>query len=617
MASVPRPDSSGVLSGTASQPDTTAVSVVHSQGGGSHAEGVTYRYRFAFADDSGTESTVSDELSVLVPVGNAAADNVITLQNVPTAAEYATLRIYRTAADGSDYYLLDSVDVSGGGAVNYADDGSQALDLTQALDQTVISGNYSYLVTFAGAGEEESRPSALVGPLNVANGRIHLRNLPTPPAGPDSPAYDRVRIYRNLATDQSTYYLVDEVLPGQDYSDGKLDSEISLNGQIDPDGPKIDPNTLLTNVTRRDELTYEQVFEIGTLQFAGRKGGRLLEAKSFEVTAESTVQDLLDFMCAAVGIQRAADDPAFPIPNSVNNIAGDTTSLAPGAILTSDGRIRVVSNNGVDNAVSIGLSSFVLTNAAGTISSPSLGFASVQEAKGQSAVADFLVYDSLGVPLNVRVTAIMQSRDGQATTYRWFADSADNDPLSGAATAVGTGLVTFDGEGNFITATNTEVSVERRNSPAVSPLTFDLDFSSISGLAADSASLAASRQDGSSAGTLSSFTIGEDGVLRGAFSNGVSRTLGQIRLVRFANPAGLEQRGQNLFATGANSGLPVEGNPGQNGIASLVAGAVELSNTDIGQNLIDLVLATTQYRGNTRVITAAQQLLDELLNLRR
>ena len=52
-------------------------------------------------------------------------------------------------------------------------------------------------------------------------------------------------------------------------------------------------------------------------------------------------------------------------------------------------------------------------------------------------------------------------------------------------------------------------------------------------------------------------------------------------------------------------------------MGSIVAGAVELSNTDIGKNLIDLVLATTQYRGNARVITAVQQLLDELLNLSR
>jgi flagellar hook protein FlgE len=63
--------------------------------------------------------------------------------------------------------------------------------------------------------------------------------------------------------------------------------------------------------------------------------------------------------------------------------------------------------------------------------------------------------------------------------------------------------------------------------------------------------------------------------------------------------------------------LAVEGNPGENGTASMIAGAVELSNTDIGANLIELILATTQYRGNSRVITAAQQLLDELLNLRR
>ena len=146
---------------------------------------------------------------------------------------------------------------------------------------------------------------------------------------------------------------------------------------------------------------------------------------------------------------------------------------------------------------------------------------------------------------------------------------------------------------------------------------FDLDFTQVSGLAAEVATVAATRQDGSSAGTLSSFIIGEDGTVRGIFSNGVTRDLGQIRLARFANNSGLEQRGENLFISGVNSGLALEGAPGENGIGTIIAGAVELSNTDIGQNLIDLILASTQYRGNTRVITAAQQLLDELLNLRR
>jgi flagellar hook protein FlgE len=101
------------------------------------------------------------------------------------------------------------------------------------------------------------------------------------------------------------------------------------------------------------------------------------------------------------------------------------------------------------------------------------------------------------------------------------------------------------------------------------------------------------------------------------FSNGITQDLGQIRLARFANPNGLEQRGQNLYAQGINTGLPIEGRPGEDGIGSVSAGALELSNTDVGGDLVNLVLASTQYRSNARVITATQQLFDELLNLRR
>jgi flagellar hook protein FlgE len=204
-----------------------------------------------------------------------------------------------------------------------------------------------------------------------------------------------------------------------------------------------------------------------------------------------------------------------------------------------------------------------------------------------------------------------------STTYRWYADSGDNSPLNGSNISVGTGLVTFDGEGNLISVTNNRVSIERRNLPSSDPLEFELDFSEVSGLATENSSLAAARQDGSPPGTLSSYIIGEDGVIRGVFTSGVTRDLGQIRLARFANPTGLVQRGQNMFSQGVNSGLPIEGDPNSEGMGSMIAGAVELSNTDIGRNLIDLVLATTQYRSNARVISTAQQLFDELLNLRR
>ncbi len=618
-ASVPRPDVSAATINSAPLPDETSVAVVHSEGGGTHAEGSVYRYRFAFIDDGGNETLSSDELVVTVPAGNAAADNVITLNNIPDAGgEYSQVQIYRTAAGGTDFFQLDTVATG----ANYVDDNSVALSATP-LDTTSINGNYTYMVTFHRNGQVESRPSLFLGPENVVDGRVHLRNLPIPPVpGPMDtfPAYDEIRIYRNLVSDSDTFYLVDTIPPGEDFTDSKTDAEISDlnlagNKVVDRDGPRVSPATLLTNVVRRDDNEFENPFVEGTLALNGRKGGRVLSEKEFEITATSTVQDLLDFMEDSLGIQTSQDDPQNPIPPSVNNIVGETADLPPGSQL-NNGQLRIISNTGVDNAISLGISALTLTTAAGDVTNPNLGFGSIQEAVGESTVADFLAFDSLGIPLNVRVTATLESTDGSSTTYRWYADSGDNDPLTGDDISIGTGLITFDGEGNFLSSTNNTVSIQRRNVPSTTPLEFDLDFSQLSGLAADSASLAAARQDGSGAGSLASFNVAEDGRIRGVFTNGVTRDLGQLQLARFANPAGLEAEGLNLYSSGVNSGLPIQGGPGQNGIGGIVAGAVELSNTDIGRDLLDLVLASTQYRANTRVVNTSQELLDELLNLR-
>ena len=615
---VPRPDNAGIGVATSVQPNVSGTTISETTGG-TLAEGDTYQYRFAFVDNIGTESIVSNVLTQQITP--ASGNSAIELTSLPPSTDYSTVNVYRTEAGGSDFFFLDS---TAPGAATYVDDGSQTLNLSQSLDETTIDGNYSYMITFFKAGEEESRPSALIGPRNVENGRVHLTNIPIPPTPPPAggfPEYDQIRIYRNLASDTNSFYLVDTIGPGEDYTDSRSDADISdmtnpANHLIDLDGPKIGPNTLLVDVLRRDGFNYENVFQEGTLEFNARKGGRSLATREMEVTATTTVQNLIDFMVDASGIQTDSGDATNPIPGSLNTILGETGTLSPGGAALN-GLLRFVSNNGVDNALSFGLSSFQLTTPDSQVLIPNLGFGSIQDASGQSAVADFIAYDTLGVPLDVRLTAVLEERSGTATTYRWFADSRDNDPLTGADIAVGTGLVVFDGEGNLINSTNSTVSIDRRTVPATSPLEFDLDFSTVSGLANSASRLAAARQDGSAPGSLASFVIGEEGTIRGVFTNGVARDLGRIRLARFSNPAGLEQRGQNMFGLGVNSGLPVEGNPGEAGLGSLIGGAVELSNTDIGENLVDLILATTQYRGNTRVITAAQQLLDELLNIRR
>jgi flagellar hook protein FlgE len=217
----------------------------------------------------------------------------------------------------------------------------------------------------------------------------------------------------------------------------------------------------------------------------------------------------------------------------------------------------------------------------------------------------------------------MEEKTNDSRTYRWYATSEDNEPSSSVDTVLGNGTITFDASGRIISGGTSSIAVERQITGSQSPLAFDLDFSQISGLDVRNnlgesvSTISMTRQDGFPPGSLTSFIITESGLIRGVFSNGTERPLGQVRMARFANNTGLQQVGENVFTKGINSGEPIEGDPGDGGLGALTAGAVELSNTDIGQNLIELILASTQYRGGTRVITAAQQLLDELLSLRR
>ncbi len=616
---IPRPLGTGLRVDSATTPNLVGVTDIHSEsGGGTHIEGSVFQYRFTYLDSSGKESLPSAPLSVTVPAGNGNPDNSISLALPAANTQYSQVRVYRTAPNGSNFFEVGSA-AAGSTFVD-----RNTASLTNPLQSTGLNGNYSYMITYHKAGEPESRPSPLLGPQNVVNGRVVLGGFPTPPVPPPSggfPAYDQVRIYRNLANDPNSFYLVDTVAPTAAYTDGKTDAEISNlttigNKAVDLDGPTVDSNTLLVNITRRDGFDYQKPFLVGELSFKARKGGRLLEEKTFNITAASTVQDLMGFMKDSVGIVSDSGDATHPVVASKNTIPGESGSLQPNSYLAA-GTIRLVSNTGTDNALGIDLTSFRIRDANGTVSSPNLGFGTIQEAKGQSAVTDFIAYDSLGLPIRMRLTATLEERTDQQLVYRWYADSSDNSVKGSTEIAVGTGLIYFDGNGNYISSTSSTVAVDRSGLPSTKPLQFDLDFRQLSGLAAERANLAASRQDGSPPGVLTSYVIGEEGTIRGVFSNGISRDLGQVRLARFSNPGGLEQRGQNLYAQGINTGLPIEGRPSENGLGSLSAGALELSNTDVGGDLVTLVLASTMYRSNARVITATQQLFDELLNLRR
>jgi flagellar hook protein FlgE len=558
-----------------------------------------YRYRFTFVDAIGNETPASDPTTAV-----AAGTNGISLSNVPTPTlPYTQTRIYRN--DGAGGSVYNFVGTTNTGA--FPDSVDPAPGPTLA-DTGLQTNTYSYYITFASSTDptNESRPGPQFGPV-VVDGinapRVRLQGIPTPPSGS---GFDRVRIYRNLATDATSFHLVEEIDPAviTSYIDDTPDATIASAAEIDLDGPTIQPGTPLLDVRLRDDGEYLQLFQVGQLSFTPSKGGRELAERTMEITATTQVQELIEFMEDAMGIVTSAPEETFP------------DGLSYGGTITN-GRLQFTSNRGIENAQSVDLSAFRLTpTATGLDETVALEFNPTQEANGEGSTAEVVVYDSLGTSVSVRVTTVLEARGPTGARFRWIATSPDHSPTGSADTLVGTGVITTDGSGQFVSASENRINIDRGNSPAISPLSFELDFSQVTGLD-DTTGWAAGIQDGLAAGTLTSFIVTESGRLEGVFSNGSSRDLGQVRMARFANNSGLEQIGDNLFQPGVNSGLPIQGDPGAQGIGRLTAGAVELSNTDIGQNLIELILASTQYRGGARVITAAQELLDELLALRR
>jgi flagellar hook protein FlgE len=159
----------------------------------------------------------------------------------------------------------------------------------------------------------------------------------------------------------------------------------------------ITDSTLLTDLRTFDGVAYDPVFQQGTLAFTGQKGGRSMQTQELDITATTTAQDLHEFISAALGIR---------------DFGGGEGGSVTG------GQIQLLGNNGVGNAIELDASALQLTTGGGT-NTVSLPFSSIQSAVGESAICDMLVYDSLGVPMAVRVTAVLESRDNDSTTYRW------------------------------------------------------------------------------------------------------------------------------------------------------------------------------------------------------
>ncbi|MER3543656.1 MAG: flagellar hook protein FlgE [Chloroflexota bacterium] len=231
-------------------------------------------------------------------------------------------------------------------------------------------------------------------------------------------------------------------------------------------------------------------------------------------------------------------------------------------------------------------------------------------AVGNSFTTTMQIYDSLGGQHTIEITF---TRDAAANTWTWTATSSD--PAITGITVTGSPIV-FTPEGQYDPnnpATSIEITL---NNGAVSPQTVNLDFTNLTQLADDS-DVSMANQDGMAPGSLIGFNITDKGEVVGLFSNGLNQIIGQLALANFVNPSGLQRVGQNLFIPSANSGTAQIGTAGTSGRGSIAAGYLEMSNVDLAQQFTDMIVAQRGFQANSRVITTSDEMLQDLVNLKR
>lgn len=150
---------------------------------------------------------------------------------------------------------------------------------------------------------------------------------------------------------------------------------------------------------------------------------------------------------------------------------------------------------------------------------------------------------------------------------------------------------------------------------AAPSLTLDLDFTSTTQFGA-AYSINALSQDGYTSGRLSGTSIDADGVILGRYTNDQTAVLGQIVLVNFANPNGLQQIGNNQWVDTQASGEPLVGVPNTGNLGVLQSSAVEDSNVDLTVELVNMIVAQRVYQANAQTIQAQDQMLQTLVNMR-
>jgi flagellar hook protein FlgE len=413
----------------------------------------------------------------------------------------------------------------------------------------------------------------------------------------------------NIDTGQLSDLLIPlgSTIPPVATSNVTLDGHLDAAGTVASVGGVLTSQTLsttsgapATDTTRLTDLVDEDAVPLFTdgdvVRVSAKKGDVSIRDVDFVVgTNGTTLGDLAGFLQEALGINT---DAAIP---------GDA------GVFVEDGALVVRSNPGEANAVEMDGSSIRNTT---TTTGPPFLFETATPAVGESDYTSFTVRDSLGNPVEVSLRFALEERQDSGTTWRFYAESKDDTDLS---PILGSGTITFDQNGRFVAATNTNLTLDRAGVGAVTPLEFELDCSALTGHASPEglSQVTMDTQDGKDEGILIGYTVDREGIVRGQYTGEREVVFGQVALATFINEEGLLAISENAYKVGVNSGDPTVVAPLAGNAGLIRAGRLEQSNVELAREFINLITASTGISSASRVVRTADDLLQELLLLAR
>jgi flagellar hook protein FlgE len=249
----------------------------------------------------------------------------------------------------------------------------------------------------------------------------------------------------------------------------------------------------------------------------------------------------------------------------------------------------------------------------------------VTDAKDTSNFStSMVVYDSLGKPVQLDIYFCMDTSGNW--NYHAVTDGANlTGGTANTPSEVATGTLAFDTEGRLVSNTTTLNDFNPINASPAQPLTFNFGSGTadggtgLDGITQYAAASAMSfvTQAGFTSGSLNRLSIGSDGKITGGFTNGQSRVLGQLVLGNFKAPDQLSRIGGSLYEETPQSGPGTLGTPATADRGSISAGTLEQSNVDIAQEFINMITAQRGFEANSKTLTTADQLMSDLMQIRR